>query len=369
MIHGSPDIEDQGVAILRHLLSQPVISRPIVLSVVGEIDAVKKQLAAVLGSASSRVAVVQKASLRGIWTYWRSDHVFFTHGIYLASWKPARQVVVSLWHGMPLKALWKANTKQEFTAVQACDYMLCTSALYGDVIHQLNGLPRSALKDIGLPRNDLLFSATPAVQAFRRRVLDQGQAGFAVCLPTFRLTRGQHHKSDGQEGENALMMSPTELEDLQAVLASAKIKLLVKPHPMSVHYGQQGRLSANIQIISDQWIQKQGVTLYEVLGQSAFLITDISSVYVDYLCLGRPIFFFFPDLSAYRETRGFVFEPIEDWLAGRLCTSAAQLVNEVREYVAGVDSYRERRHALANKLNPQCEPGATRRLLTMLGLE
>lgn len=358
------------MAMLRRLLVHNERSRgPVLVSIVGDIAKTRKLLILLLGEEPARqVHLVKKNSLTGLWAYWRSDHIFFTHGLYLSSRLPAKQTVINLWHGMPLKAIWKADTRQEFNAVQACTHMTCTSPLYADLIQNLTDLPRQVLKDTGLPRNDLLFSATPAVQAFRRSCMEGGFAQLAVCLPTFRQTKGQHKNRDGSEGENALMMAPAELGALQALLAAARVKLLVKPHPLSVHHGTERSLTPNIQVVSDSWMQLQGVTLYEVLGQADFLITDVSSVYIDYLALNRPVFFFFPDLTTYRETRGFVFEPIEEWLAGRICTTAGQLLAELGKYAAGDDSHREARVRLASRLNPQKDPVATLRLLALLGL-
>jgi len=369
LFHSSPDVDDQLVAVLRRLLQvEAAVHSPVVVSVVGDPEQVRRTLGNLLGEGvARRVRIVGKYSWSGLWAYMRLDHVFFTHGLYLTSWLPAHQVAVNLWHGMPIKALWKANTMQEFTAVQACTHMLCTSPLYGDLVQRLTGLPRPILKSLGFPRNDLLFSRSQAALAFREKAITTGFTRLAIFLPTFRQTRGQHAKSDGCEGGNALMMSPSELEALQCLLASAQIKLLVKPHPMSVHYGVDAALAANIQVVSDGWLQAQGITLYEALGQADLLITDVSSVYVDYLCLNRPVFFYFPDLEAYRMTRGFVFEPIQEWLAGRLCTDAGQLLEELAGFVAGQDPYREARQRLAGLLNPQKSPTATDQLLSLLG--
>jgi CDP-glycerol glycerophosphotransferase (TagB/SpsB family) len=358
------------VAVLRRLFQEGVsLDCAVVVSIIGAPEHVRQTLRLLLGEGvERRIHIVRKNSLSGLWAYMRSNHVFFTHGLYMTSWLPSCQVVVNLWHGMPLKALWKANAMQEFTAVQACTHMLCTSPLYGDIVQRLTGLPRPVLKSLGFPRNDLMFSRTPAALAFREKAMTTDITRLAVFLPTFRQTRGQHAKSDGCEGDNALMMSVSELAALQRLLAPAQIKLLVKPHPMSVHYGANVVLAPNIQVVSDGWLQAQGITLYEALGQADFLITDVSSVYVDYLCLNRPVFFYFPDLEAYRKTRGFVFEPIQEWLAGRLCINAEQLLEELSGYVAGRDPYREARHRLAGLLNPQKSPTATDQLLHLLGL-
>ena len=61
---------------------------------------------------------------------------------------------------------------------------------------------------------------------------------------------------------------------------------------------------------------ERGFTLHELLGESCALVTDVSSAYVDYLLLDRPIVHHFPDIEAYGHSRGYSFEPIQDYLAG-----------------------------------------------------
>ena len=111
------------------------------------------------------------------------------------------------------------------------------------------------------------------------------------------------------------------------------------------------------------------MTLYEALGQVDCLVSDISSVYVDYLCLDRPIIFFFPDLEAYRKYEGFAFEPIVDWLPGRLCSTLPQLFGALLDLSEGNDAYGVKRRQLAGILNPQRAPDATSRLFNLVATE
>jgi CDP-glycerol glycerophosphotransferase (TagB/SpsB family) len=60
----------------------------------------------------------------------------------------------------------------------------------------------------------------------------------------------------------------------------------------------------------------RGLTLYETLGHAELLLTDHSSVWIDYLLLGRPIVFTIADREDYSASRGHYFTPLEDHLPG-----------------------------------------------------
>ena len=58
------------------------------------------------------------------------------------------------------------------------------------------------------------------------------------------------------------------------------------------------------------------VSLYGVLGQARGLVTDYSSVWVDYLLLDRPLAFLVPDRDTY--SRALVPPDVLDWVPGEL---------------------------------------------------
>jgi CDP-glycerol glycerophosphotransferase (TagB/SpsB family) len=273
--------------------------------------------------------------------------------------------VVNLWHGMPLKRIWRGLPN---SLVPQCTWLLSTSPKYSEVQAEAAGFPVEKIPATGLPRNDLLFSRTRAALEFGRAARN-GVDRVLLFLPTYRQSRTGFITDDGVEMGNTLGMTGDDVTALRNMLAHTGTRILVKPHPMSVHYGRDEKLDDRLWIISDTWLHQQGLTLYEALGQMDALITDVSSVYVDFLILRRPIFFYFPDLVEYRKSRSFQVEPVEDWLAGPLCTTAVQLRDELGAFAAGRDPYREKREKLAGILNPQTGPEATARLFALPGLE
>jgi len=364
VLHSFPDVEDQLVAVFRWLRDHPERALPTTLLVSGSEEEARGRLRLLVGPFIETLHIKKKSKFSAVWHYWRARYVFFTHGLY--GFRPANshQCVINLWHGMPLKRVWRGLKGSH---IPQCTWLLSTSEKFSEIQASASGFGIGMIPAIGLPRNDLLFSRTDAALQFGSNIR-KGCDRVVLFLPTYRQSKAGFITEDGVETANSLAMTETELVEFRAMLAATRTRVLVKPHPMSVHYGRELIIDNWLWVISDSWLQRQGVTLYEALGQMDALVTDVSSVYVDFLCLNRSIFFYFPDIDAYRKTRTFQIEPVENYLAGPLCTSAEDLTTRLQEYSCGVDTYKEQRTKLATLLNPQDREGATNRLFQLAGI-
>lgn len=364
LLHSYPDIENQIVAILRWFRENPKSMFRVVVLTSGEESVVREYLRAVVGDFVDQIIILKKVRLVAILAYCRSGFIFITHGLYGYLSVPRRQCVVNLWHGMPLKSIWKSLGVAD---IPKCTWLLSTSTTYSQIMSNVSGFPVEKIPALGLPCNDLLFSDTPEVKKFIKNAAD-GVEKVILFLPTYRKSNTGYITHDGKESASALAMNESEYEALQKFLATKRVRLLVKPHPMSVHYGDNKIITNNIWLINDEWLLKRGVTLYEVLGRMDALITDASSVYVDFLCIRKPIFFYFPDYEIYCRTRRFLFDPLESVLAGPMCQSGESLIAALEDWCSGEDSFNLERERMATLLNPQSSSNATNKLFEFLGI-
>jgi CDP-glycerol glycerophosphotransferase (TagB/SpsB family) len=360
-----PDIEDQVVAILRALTPEKFAAYNVVLLVTDSTEDARRKLQRLVGINAARVRVVPKFSVAGIWAYIRARVVLFTHGLYGSASSPANQVVVNLWHGMPLKRIWSGAVNDQ---PPQCDYMLSTSDFFSVKLSELSGLPIARIPATGLPRNDLFFSTQPAVRAFDTLVHADAQR-VLFFLPTFRRSTAGFQSKDGGEEASPLLMSDHEEALFKQTLQETGTRILVKPHPLSPHYGRVDQSDDNIWIISDAWLHDHGLMLYEALGATDGLISDVSSVIVDHLCAQKPCITYFPDFELYGSTRRFMLEPLEDYLPGPVCRTVDDLCDEIRKIGSGDDAARARRAELTPLLNPQAGPTACDATLDLLAAE
>ena len=87
-------------------------------------------------------------------------------------------------------------------------------------------------------------------------------------------------------------------------------------------------------------------TMYHL---SDALISDYSSVAIDYLLLNRPIGFTLDDYDAYTESRGWVFEDPLEYMPGEHIYNVQQFEQFVLDVKNGKDDYENQRKAILAK--------------------
>lgn len=72
------------------------------------------------------------------------------------------------------------------------------------------------------------------------------------------------------------------------------------------------------------------------------LISDYSSIAVDYMLLDRPLGYVLTDLESYRNTRGFVFENPEAYMPGEKIYNLEDLKDYFSHIAVGEDPLKKR---------------------------
>jgi CDP-glycerol glycerophosphotransferase len=353
VVHSQPDFEDGALAVLTELHERG--HRPTVLC---EDRAAAKRAPQVVGWP---IEAVGKNSPRGRRRYLTAGVVITTHGAYRSQRPPRSQLMVNLWHGEPL-------TKP----VGRWDRSGPVPSTWATALSNVGKAFRCAEFDldpaqvlvVGAPRNDRMLTADPA--ASRARVPEAaGIRRLILWLPTYR-SRTWSGRIDGKAYSGTLPLSDDEMAELDAWLVANDSLVLAKPHPLS-RPPEVGRYQRIVNI-GPEWLVEHELSLYTLLATADCLVTDVSSVWIDYLLLDRPMIFAFPDLDAYRRTRGLHLEPYDEWIPGPLVADGAGLLAELDRLVAGEDRYvRDRRQALV-RLHAHHDAGSTRRLLDAIGL-
>jgi CDP-glycerol glycerophosphotransferase (TagB/SpsB family) len=107
--------------------------------------------------------------------------------------------------------------------------------------------------------------------------------------------------------------------------------------------------------------------LYELLAESDLLVTDVSSVYVDFLVTQKPQIFYFPDMARYEETRGLLLNPLQDYTPGPITQNFDELIAQLDLWIAGKDAWREQRKQLRDLMVPPSPRSAAQTVLNAVG--
>ena len=262
----------------------------------------------VLALTERGLQLVGKASIAGLWAYLRAEAVFFTHGLYGSPRPAPRKPLVNLWHGDGPKDVTPGKGVGAFVH---STYLVGSTPLFSHAQGATFGVPRDRVLVTGNPRTDQFWRPLD-----RRRLAALGVRGaFVVWMPTFRRVRAigavrvEREDLDARDGADPL---PRHLVE---GLRDRGLQLVVKPHPMDADRRAYDGLDDVVTVAEDDLV-RAGVSLYELLGASAGLVTDYSSVWVDYLLLDRPMAFLVTDRGSYR--RSLVPADVLDWLPGEL---------------------------------------------------
>src|SRR6476619_8350307 len=94
------------------------------------------------------------------------------------------------------------------------------------------------------------------------------------------------------------------------------------------------------------------------------LISDVSSVIIDYLLLDQPVICFSSDFEEYKKTRGFYFDNMEDWLPGRLICNQTDFFNYLKLLLTtGKDPDEQKRMKLKDAFFTFKDAKSTERLI------
>ncbi len=300
------------------------------------------------------LATVPKASLRGLLAYLRAEAVFFTHGLYGSPRPCRRKPVVNLWHGDGPKDIRPARYVGELIS---STYLVGSTTLFSTFQADALRVPPEQLLLTGNPRTDQFWAPTPS-----SALAELGIVGdFVVWMPTFRAARAVGAVRTRAAGRAAGDAGVEELGPLLGALRNRHIQLVVKPHPMDA----DRRRGEGIVTVTEEDLLRAGVTLYGLLGQSRGLVTDYSSVWVDYLLVDRPMAFLVPDRDRY--DRRLLPPDVLDWVPGEVVDGAQP---GFREFLADLDADgavgAERRARAAERIGLNRTRAAADELLTEL---
>ena len=272
---------------------------------------------------------------------------------------------IQLWHGIPLKKIGfpevdsgvnmteeKARRLRE--NYSACETVLSTSAWVTEQLFS-KVFKADAFLELGYPRNDILLrevekndllNADVDCYALVKRHKRAGGKVVAY-MPTFRDTGRDFVDESGN-----VVLQP---QELAAFTQAHGVLFLLKLHP----YVEDRRLSAIPGVV--RYPSRKDI--YPLLPLADALVTDYSSVYMDYLLLNRPIHFFAYDQQRYcAQDREFFF-PYEDMTPGPIARTQRELLADLHaSLILGQDRHERDRLALSDKLFTHADACASQRI-------
>jgi CDP-glycerol glycerophosphotransferase (TagB/SpsB family) len=299
-------------------------------------------------------------SIRAIWFLARCGSVVVDSIEWCEKWRYAllaRAKIVQLWHGVGFKRIeldkWRNEARARRGAsspfllwarmlrkrlrgrVPLYDVVVTTSTFYRDKVfipafrsrHVLTaGYPRNSFGQVGERGSQLAWQnvdpqATSRLHAWKAR----GRT-LVLVAPTFRDTRATPMGLDAATQER-----------IEAFCKERACEMLFKFHPYE--HGATTIAGEHLHVLG------ANSDLYPLLPYIDVLVTDYSSIYMDFLLLDRPILFYTPDLKAYIERDRDIQFDFEEMTPGPKLSNWGNVLDSLVDPCLG-DRWKERRTEL-----------------------
>jgi CDP-glycerol glycerophosphotransferase (TagB/SpsB family) len=333
-----PDVSDNPLGLfLAHARTNPDLDA--VWLIRGDIAAAKRRLQALLGDLPfQRYRLVQKNTLAGLLAVLCSRVICSSHTTYRFLWSSHRRISLSLWHGMPLKCIGRMDGK-DIRLYGAITHTIASAEHFAELMAQSFGLSRERVWVTGQPRDDLMFLEHRRTRL--RQALGLADRPLCVYMPTYRHAVIDDVRVDSTRAEPRIPLIEAELESLDAALDAAGWQLVIKLHPMDKLNERQWPAYRAVRVIPHREFHAVESDVYELVGIADRLVTDFSSVFVDYLALQRPVAFVHDADDRY--TRGLTVKgDLEGFLPGPVLRTAQDFQDFVVEPDPEPARYRER---------------------------
>lgn len=305
----SPDFSDNAFAFFIYLDQNYVFKSVWLVDNIDDIGKYKKTIKNY--AIKNDILFIKKKSLPGFYHYLTAKFVFSTHGLYRKFGRIKGHNTINLWHGMPIKNIENLDRNNN-SIPDSSNMYIVTSKFYQEKFTKIFNVESSSIFVTGLPRNDFLINGKADIKKILG--INKNTNKIIMWMPTFRESNDELDK----------IFSIKNISSLNSFLHANNSFCIIKQHPLDSTDLSHLDSFERIKIIDDTIFEK--TYFYEFFNSIDILLTDFSSIYIDFLLLNKPIGFFVPDIESYNHSRGFLFENIKDIMPGEILTSMNEVI-------------------------------------------
>lgn len=252
------------------------------------------------------------------------------------------RIVYYVGHGTPLKNIFLLNKssrklrilynklfKYNFT------YILSTSLEFVTIMSNVFNISKKNIIIMGQPRNDILWNTEGRNKKYKNIFNMNGKN--ILYAPTWR------------EGEEIKLFpfADFNLDYLNHFLEINKVNIFIRLHPIYENYSNNQLFNnRRISLLSSLKV----TDIMEILSEFDMVITDYSSIFIDFLLTEKPVMFIPYDLEQYGNNQGFTVNYTE-YTPGPKPNNQKEFQNELLKLLNNEDYYLIDRRIISKKFN------------------
>lgn len=230
--------------------------------------------------------------------------------------KKQEQVYLNTWHGTPLKALGRSIKNDPFECINAqrnfllCDYLIAPNEFTKEVFekdYMIENINSGKILLDGYPRNSIFYNKNMEKKVKEKYELNDYIS--ILYMPTWR-------------GTSIGINDVDQISDIQKIAEELgnRFKVFVKFHPAMLNQKKNFEYCYNI---------PGDIEIYEFLNAMDILITDYSSVFIDFANTGKKIILYQYDKESYFKDRG-IYNDLDIKIKFPIVMNYQQLINEIK---------------------------------------
>ncbi len=261
-------------------------------------------------------AKVYLHTFQGVWHLLTSKYIIHDHcNKFLDYISSPNHVCFNVWHGSPIKAIGYGdvgvtkNTRKRYKYMAQNAYMFVSSDIYQLILSSMFQINPQKIFVTGVVKTDIIFNSDKA--EYIKETLDLNSFKNTILYaPTYKTRFGRVDVE--VKPQNLFGFENYNEEDFIKFLKEENICLLIKPHPfeekifVKLLKDKGYEQNKNIRIVTWQDLNKIKINLNEIFNVTDLIISDFSSITVDYAISNKPILYLYSYLDNYKQGRGFI---------------------------------------------------------------
>lgn len=287
----------------------------------------------------------------------------------------SRHIIMNFWHGMTIKTIGHcekniaADVIEQYKFLGKNSYLFVTSDIFKSIMANSFAVDINRVYITGQPRTDCILNNNKYEMLDNCLNLSK-YSKIILYAPTYR----EFNRANDTEYnifKNIFYLDDYNEANFYQYLKDNNILLLFKPHLFDEpFYNRYKKLinfnHPNVQYINDIFLKRNNFSLYELFKYTDALITDFSSISIDYLITKKPVIYMLSGETDYGKTRGYSLE--DNWkilCPGLKAHTYSDLINCIKD-VLGRDSLKEERLKSLPLLHKYMDSNSSERVLEII---
>ncbi len=304
-----------------------------------------------INSKYQKEVAVRLLTLRGIYKFLRSRHLFLSHGrseyFYMIGNRNPRKNIINFWHGGPLKKMDGITQENKLR----WNYMTSASEFETDCLINISKINFAEILLTGHPRYEYIHeigndkTQLNEIKKNYLKLFEIDPKMIILYAPTYRA----HSETE------LFPFNDYNAESLIEFFEKNKIMCILRLHPNELTNLKKPKYQELLK--SSNFFDgdiNRFPSMQEMLLISDVLITDYSSSYYDYLIINRPTLFIPYDQNDYDERYGFSLD-FDEMVRELRVETQVDLERKIEDIIEGKE-YIKKKIEIAKKKYHQYDP-------------